>query len=151
MAEIARVGLVAGEAEGQGGAALPPVIRRARECGMCFQNAECMLYHRAAEGGDDESSGLERGVFDSKVGRCVFCVSTVGVSSVSRRERRSFEQCTPFGEAGIVCIVCRSSIAFAKAVVQCGVCWGMWGGKEGGMSGLRGRAGHVWEKCRLST
>lgn len=67
MAEIARVGLVGGEAEGQGGAALPPVIRRPRECGMCFQNSECMLYHRAAEGGDEESSGLERGVFDSKV------------------------------------------------------------------------------------
>lgn len=35
---------------------------------MCFQNSECMLYHRAAEGGDEESSGLERGVFDGKVG-----------------------------------------------------------------------------------
>eukprot|EP00903_Cladosiphon_okamuranus_P020313 g18638.t1 len=68
MAEIGRVGLVGGEAEGQGGAALPPVIRQTRECGMCFQNSECMLYHRAAEGGDEESSGLERGVFDSKVG-----------------------------------------------------------------------------------
>ncbi|CAN0080366.1 unnamed protein product, partial [Ectocarpus fasciculatus] len=51
-----------------GGATLPPVIRRSRECGMCFQNSECMLYHRAAEGGDAESSGLEPGVFDSKVG-----------------------------------------------------------------------------------
>ena len=68
MAEIGRVGLVGGEAEGQGGAALPPVIRQARECGMCFQNSECMLYHRAAEGGDEESSGLERGIFDGKVG-----------------------------------------------------------------------------------
>ncbi|CAM9497113.1 unnamed protein product, partial [Sphacelaria rigidula] len=35
---------------------------------MCFQNAECMLYHRAAEGGDEESSGLDQGVFDKKVG-----------------------------------------------------------------------------------
>ncbi|CAN0179310.1 unnamed protein product, partial [Laminaria digitata] len=52
---------------GQGGAALPPVIRRARDCGMCFQNSECMLYHRAAEGGDEESSGLEKGLFDTKV------------------------------------------------------------------------------------
>ncbi|CAN0350486.1 unnamed protein product, partial [Scytosiphon promiscuus] len=68
LAQIGRVGLVGGEADGQGGAALPPVIRRPRDCGMCFQNSECMLYHRAAEGGDEESSGLEKGVFDSKVG-----------------------------------------------------------------------------------
>ncbi|CAM9911505.1 unnamed protein product [Pylaiella littoralis] len=70
MAEIGRVGLVGdgGSDAGGGGAALPPVIRRARECGMCFQNSECMLYHRAGEGGDAESSGLEGGVFDSKVG-----------------------------------------------------------------------------------
>lgn len=69
MAEIGRVGLVGdgGSGAGGGGAALPPVIRRARECGMCFQNSECMLYHRAGEGGDAESSGLEGGVFDSKV------------------------------------------------------------------------------------
>lgn len=70
MAKIARVGLVRGDEGGrggQGGAALPPVVRRQRDCGMCFQNSECMLYHRAAEGGDDESSGLERGVFGSKV------------------------------------------------------------------------------------
>lgn len=70
MAKIGRVGLVTGQAAGrgeQGGAALPPVIRRARECGKCFQNSECMLYHRAVEGGDEESSGLERGAFDGMV------------------------------------------------------------------------------------
>lgn len=71
LAKIGRVGLVGGDkdgrAGGQGGAALPPVIRRARDCGMCFQNSECMLYHRAAEGGDEESSGLEKGLFDKKV------------------------------------------------------------------------------------
>ncbi|CAN0100817.1 unnamed protein product, partial [Ectocarpus sp. 12 AP-2014] len=72
MNEIGRVGLVGGDADGGGGggggATLPPVIRRPRECGICFQNSECMLYHRAAEGGDADSSGLEPGVFDSKVG-----------------------------------------------------------------------------------
>lgn len=77
MAKIGRVGLLGGgggEIDGGevggtqgGGAALPPVIRRPRECGMCFQNSECMLYHRAAEGGDEESSGLDQGVFDKKV------------------------------------------------------------------------------------
>lgn len=70
LAKIGRVGLVRGQAGGRGehgGAALPPVIRRARDCGICFQNSECMLYHRAVEGGDEESSGLERGAFYSMV------------------------------------------------------------------------------------
>lgn len=70
MAKVNRVGLLGGGGDvvGGGGAVLPPVIRRPRECGLCFQNSECMLYHRASEGGDDESSGLDRGVFDKKVG-----------------------------------------------------------------------------------
>ena len=86
MAKIGRVGLVTGHEAGrgeQGGAALPPVIRRARDCGMCFQNSECMLYHRAVEGGDEESSGLEPGVFDSKVRLS----GSVATASGSRRVR----------------------------------------------------------------
>lgn len=76
MAKVGRVGLVRSGLEGvadggqPGGSALPPVIRRPRECGMCFQLSECMLYHRAAEGGDEESSGLDQGVFDKKVRVC---------------------------------------------------------------------------------
>lgn len=76
MAKVGRVGLVRTGLEGvadggqPGGSALPPVIRRPRECGMCFQLSECMLYHRAVEGGDEESSGLDKGVFEKKVRVC---------------------------------------------------------------------------------
>lgn len=82
MAKIGRVGLVGGGEGGRGargGAALPAVIRRPRECGTCFQNSECMLYHRAAEGGDEESSGLERGVFDSKARVCSLSARDLGL------------------------------------------------------------------------
>lgn len=87
MAKIGRVGLVRtgeGVLDGgqRGGSALPPVLRRPRECGMCFQNSACMLYHRAAEGGDEETSGLDRGVFEEKVGACA-CPGGRG-----RRDRR---------------------------------------------------------------
>jgi len=39
-------------------AALPPVLADHNACSRCFQVAECMVYHRALEGGDAQSSAL---------------------------------------------------------------------------------------------
>lgn len=39
-------------------AALPPVLANHTTCSRCFQVAECMVFHRALEGGDAQSSAL---------------------------------------------------------------------------------------------
>ena len=41
------------------GSVLPPMLRNKRDCGRCFQAAECILVHAAVENGSQETSGLD--------------------------------------------------------------------------------------------
>ena len=39
---------------------LPPMLQSEQQCGRCFANATCALYHRVVEGGSEQSSGMVR-------------------------------------------------------------------------------------------
>ena len=46
------------DGEIQTGSVMPPMLRHPRQCEKCFQVNECLLYHAASEGGDENTSGL---------------------------------------------------------------------------------------------
>ncbi|RYO80588.1 hypothetical protein DL766_002212 [Monosporascus sp. MC13-8B] len=46
---------------------LPPMKRSTNACGRCYAKVPCFIYHKLADGGDEETSGM-KGKFDEVVG-----------------------------------------------------------------------------------
>ncbi|OGE48202.1 hypothetical protein PENARI_c031G03285 [Penicillium arizonense] len=46
---------------------LPPMLKKARQCSRCYAKTPCLIYHKLAEDGDGETSGLAED-FDASVG-----------------------------------------------------------------------------------
>jgi DNA replication ATP-dependent helicase Dna2 len=46
---------------------LPPMLKKARQCSRCYAKTPCLIYHKLAEDGDGETSGLAED-FEASVG-----------------------------------------------------------------------------------